>query len=158
MSRWFLLSAFALLLDQASKLWIDHRFGLLESWEVTSFFNLFYARNTGAAFSFLGQAGGWQRWLFVALATVASLLLARWLWKLESGRRLEAAGVALLLGGALGNLIDRAVYGYVIDFFDFHWGDAHFAVFNVADVAINIGVALLLWDSLFGSARDADNA
>lgn len=148
MLRWLWLTALVLVLDQAGKLWVDHVFRLHESLELTPFFNLTYLRNTGAAFSFLGDAGGWQRWLFMGLAFAASVLLGWWLWTLQRGQRMEAAGIALILGGAIGNLIDRTLYGYVIDFFDFHVGTWHFAAFNVADSAITVGVGLLLLDSL----------
>lgn len=147
--RWLWLSALVLVLDQASKRWIDTAFALYDSVELLPVFNLTYVRNTGAAFSFLGQAGGWQRWLFMGLAVGASALLLHWLRQLQAGQRCQASGLALVLGGALGNLIDRALYGYVIDFFDFHLGDWHFAAFNVADSAITVGVALLLIDALF---------
>jgi len=153
MLRWLWLSALVLVLDQASKLWVDHVFQLHESLELVPFFNLTYLRNTGAAFSFLGDAGGWQRWLFMGLALAASGLLGRWLWTLQPGRHVEAAGIALILGGAVGNLIDRTLYGYVIDFFDFHVGTWHFAAFNVADSAITVGVGLLLLDSLLNGAE-----
>lgn len=154
MLRWLWLSLLALVLDQVSKVWVDSTFALFESLELTPFFNLAYVRNTGAAFSFLGQAGGMQRWLFMGLAVLATGLLGRWLWRLERGRHVEAAGVALILGGAVGNLIDRTLYGYVIDFFDFHLGDWHFATFNVADSAITLGVILILWDGLFGKSGE----
>lgn len=148
--RWLWLSALVLVLDQASKRWIDTAFALYDSVALLPVFNLTYVRNTGAAFSFLGQAGGWQRWLFMGLAVGASVLLLHWLRQLPAGQqRCQASGLALVLGGAVGNLIDRALYGYVIDFFDFHWGDWHFAAFNVADSAITVGVALLLIDALF---------
>lgn len=147
--RWLGLSLIVLVLDQASKLWVDSAFKLYESVILLPIFNLTYVRNTGAAFSFLGEAGGWQRWLFMGLALGASVVLIRWLRQLQPGQHWQAAGLSLVLGGAVGNLIDRALYGYVIDFFDFHLGDWHFAAFNVADSAITVGVALLLIDALF---------
>jgi signal peptidase II len=104
-------------------------------------------RNQGAAFSFLSGAGGWQRWFFIGLAIVASVFIFVWLRKLDSSRRREAVAWALVLGGALGNLIDRILYGYVIDFLDVYVGDWHWPAFNVADSAITVGVALLLLDS-----------
>ncbi|BBL72258.1 signal peptidase II [Methylogaea oryzae] len=151
MLRWLWLSVAVLVLDQASKLWVDAAFKLYESVVLLPVFNLTYVRNTGAAFSFLGDAGGWQRWLFMGLAVAASGILARWLWQLKAGQHWQAAGFSLVLGGAVGNLVDRAAYGYVIDFFDFHVGDWHFAAFNVADSAITVGVALLLIDAFWGS-------
>ena len=153
MLRWLWLTALVLVLDQSSKLWVDHAFRLHESLQLVPFFNLTYLRNTGAAFSFLGDAGGWQRWLFMGLALAASVLLGWWLWTLQGGKRMEAAGIALVLGGAVGNLIDRTLYGYVIDFFDFHVDTWHFPAFNVADSAITVGVVLLLLDSLLNGDR-----
>ncbi|TAN53755.1 MAG: lipoprotein signal peptidase [Methylococcaceae bacterium] len=149
MLRWVGLSLLVLVLDQLSKLWIDQHFELHESLNLLPVFNLTYVRNTGAAFSLLGDAGGMQRWLFMGLALLASGVLARMLWQLEAGRYWQAVALSLLLGGAVGNLIDRIVYGYVIDFFDFYLGAWHFAVFNVADSAITVGVAMLLIDAFF---------
>lgn len=154
MLRWLWLTALVLVLDQASKLWVDHAFRLHESLELAPFFNLTYLRNTGAAFSFLGDAGGWQRWLFMGLALAASGLLGWWLWTLKAGQHLQAASISLILGGAVGNLIDRTLYGYVIDFFDFHVASWHFAAFNVADSAITVGVGLLLLDSLLNGEKE----
>lgn len=151
MLPWLWLSLIVLVLDQTSKLWVDNALALHESVTLLPVFNLTYVRNTGAAFSLLGDAGGWQRWLFSGLAVAASGILSRWLWQLKPGQHWQAAGLSLVLGGALGNLIDRVSYGYVIDFFDFHVGDWHFAAFNVADSAISVGVTLLLIDAFFGT-------
>jgi signal peptidase II len=115
--------------------------------ELIPYFQLTYMRNQGAAFSFLSGAGGWQRWFFIGLAIVASVFIFIWLRKLDPSRRREAVAWALVLGGALGNLIDRILYGYVIDFLDVYVGDWHWPAFNVADSAITLGVALLLLDS-----------
>ena len=115
--------------------------------ELIPYFQLTYMRNQGAAFSFLSGAGGWQRWFFIGLAIVASVFIFVWLRKLDPSRRREAVAWALVLGGALGNLIDRILYGYVIDFLDVYVGDWHWPAFNVADSAITVGVALLLLDS-----------
>lgn len=149
MLKFLWLSALVLVLDQISKFWIDANFMLYESLALLPVFNLTYVRNTGAAFSFLGQAGGWQRWFFMGLAIVASGMLTRWLWQLKPSQYWQAAGLSLVLGGAVGNLVDRTLYGYVIDFFDFHVGEWHFAAFNVADSAITVGVVLLLIDAFF---------
>ncbi|MDP1635811.1 MAG: signal peptidase II, partial [Gallionellaceae bacterium] len=120
-----------------------------ESMAVTSFFNLVLAHNTGAAFSFLSDAGGMQRWLFSIIAIVASVWIV-WLVRKHQTEKLFSFALAFILGGALGNLIDRIAYGYVVDFLDFHWAGYHFAAFNVADSAITCGAALLIWDSFMG--------
>ncbi len=146
LTKWLGLGALLVVLDQLSKLWISSHFFYGESHTVTGFFNLVLAHNTGASFSMLSDAGGWQRWLFSAIAFVASVWII-WLLRKHQQERLFCLALAFILGGAVGNLIDRLVYGYVVDFLDFHWDEHHFAAFNVADTAINIGAALLLWDS-----------
>ena len=145
--RWLALSAAVIALDLATKAWVSGAFQLGESREVLPVFNLVLAHNTGAAFSFLAGAGGWQRWLFTAITVVISVALVIGLRRNEA-KPLIATAFALVLGGALGNLYDRLTLGYVVDFLDFHWGRAHFPAFNVADSAITVGVALLLWDSV----------
>jgi signal peptidase II len=144
--KWLCASALVILLDQASKIWISGHFYYLESYTVTGFFNLVLWHNTGASFGMLNNAGGWQRWLFSAIAALAAIWII-WLLRKHQQQKLFCIGLVFILGGALGNLIDRLIYGYVVDFLDFHWDDSHFAAFNVADSAINIGAALLLWDS-----------
>jgi signal peptidase II len=144
--RWFFLAIVVIVLDQLSKLAISNHFQYGEGVLVTEFFNLVLAHNTGASFSMLSDAGGWQRWLFSGIALAASIWISYLLVKTPH-KTLFCAGLAFILGGALGNLIDRVAYGYVVDFLDFHWHEHHFAAFNVADSAINIGAALLLWDS-----------
>ena len=145
--RWLALSAVVIALDLATKAWVSGAFQLGESREVLPVFNLVLAHNTGAAFSFLAGAGGWQRWLFTAITVVISVALVIGLRRNDT-KPLIATAFALVLGGALGNLYDRLTLGYVVDFLDFHWGRAHFPAFNVADSAITLGVALLLWDSV----------
>ncbi len=148
LQRWLLISFVVIVLDQLSKLAITAKFVLGESLPVTSFFNLVLAHNYGAAFSFLNGAGGWQRWLFTVIAVVA----AGWIISLLRKHAKEALfcfALAFVLGGALGNLVDRVAYGYVVDFLDFHWMGWHFAAFNLADSAITLGAILLIWDSLF---------
>jgi len=152
--RWLLLSAVVIVLDLATKAWVSGAFQLGESREVTPFFNLVLAHNTGAAFSFLAGAGGWQRWLFAAVTIGISIALVVGL-KRHGDKLLLATAFALVLGGALGNLYDRLTLGYVVDFLDFHWARSHFPAFNVADSAITIGVALLLWDSVKPASRVA---
>ena len=146
-ARWLLLSAVVVALDLATKAWVSATFQLGESREVLSFFNLVLAHNAGAAFSFLAGAGGWQRWFFTVVTVGISVALLVGLRR-HGDKPLVATAFALVLGGALGNLYDRLTLGYVVDFLDFHWGRAHFPAFNVADSAISVGVALLLWDSV----------
>ncbi len=146
LTKWLGLGALLVVLDQLSKLWISSHFYYGESLTVTGFFNLVLAHNTGASFSMLSDAGGWQRWLFSVIAFAASVWII-WLLRKHQQERLFCLALAFILGGAVGNLIDRLVYGYVVDFLDFHWDEHHFAAFNVADTAINIGAALLIWDS-----------
>jgi signal peptidase II len=146
LSRWLSLSALVILLDQLSKAWISSHFIYGESLDITRFFNLVLAHNQGAAFSFLNDAGGWQRWFFSVIAVVASAWII-WLLRKHIEQKLFCFGLAMILGGALGNLIDRVAYGYVVDFLDFYWNAYHFPAFNLADSAITCGVALLLWDN-----------
>ncbi len=149
LKRWLLVSVVVIVLDQLSKAAINSHFAYGESMAVTSFFNLVLAHNFGAAFSFLDHAGGLQRWLFSGIAIVASVWITLLLRKHQS-QLLFSFALAFILGGALGNLIDRIAYGYVVDFLDFHWGGYHFAAFNLADSAITCGAALLIWDSFTG--------
>jgi signal peptidase II len=146
LSRWLGLSVLVILLDQASKLYVSSHFSYGENLPVLSVFSLVLWHNTGAAFSFLSDFGGLQRWLFSLIALVASVWIV-WLLRKHSHQTLFAFGLSMILGGALGNLIDRVAYGHVIDFLLFHW-DAHiFPAFNLADSAITCGAALLIWDS-----------
>lgn len=143
---WLSLSVLIIVLDQISKLWITAHFIYGESLPVTSFFNLVLAHNTGAAFSFLSDAGGWQRWMFSAIAIVAAVWIVR-LLRQHAHETLFCLALTLVLGGALGNLIDRIAYGYVVDFIDVFYKNYHFPAFNVADSAISVGAALLILDS-----------
>jgi signal peptidase II len=145
--RWLVLSAATIALDMATKWWISSSFRVGQSIEFTPFFNLVLAHNPGAAFSFLAGAGGWQRWVFTAITIVISVALVVMLRRQHRNALLSTA-FALVLGGALGNLYDRLTLGYVVDFIQVHWGEHYFPAFNVADSAISLGVALLLWDSL----------
>lgn len=146
LSRWLGLSALVIVLDQSSKLWITSHFVLGETLYVAGIFDLVLAHNTGAAFSFLHDAGGMQRWLFSGIAIVASLWIT-WLLRRHSAETLFALALSLILGGALGNLIDRIAFGYVVDFLHFHWNEHYFPAFNVADSAITCGAFLMIWDS-----------
>ena len=150
-TRWLLVSAAVMALDLATKAWISAAFTPGETREVTSFFNLILTYNTGAAFSILANAGGWQRWFFTLVTVVISTVILVMLRRQRSDRRVSFA-LALVLGGALGNLYDRLTLGHVVDFIQVHAAGYYWPAFNVADSAISVGVALLIWDSLRGSA------
>lgn len=143
--HWLWLSLLVLALDLWTKSLADSQLSLYQRIEVLPFFNITLAYNSGAAFSFLADAGGWQRWFFTAIALVASVVIIGWLLKLK-GERLVALGLALILGGAMGNLWDRVMLGHVVDFLDFHWAGYHFPAFNLADSAITVGAILLIVD------------
>lgn len=145
--RWLGLSLLAVILDQVSKLVVVSSMQLYQSIPITSFFKLTYVRNTGAAFSFLSDAGGWQRWFFAGLAIIISMVIAVWLTRLKQHETVLAVALSLVLGGAIGNLIDRLAYGYVIDFLDVYYGSWHWPAFNIADSAITLGVVLMLLES-----------
>jgi signal peptidase II len=146
--RWLWLTGVVVALDQFTKWMVDVSMGLYETIELTPFFQLTYLRNQGAAFSFLSQAGGWQRWFFILLSAAASIGISIWLRRLRPDQWWEAIAWALVLGGALGNLIDRIAYGYVIDFLDVFYRGWHWPAFNIADSAITVGVAMLLIDAV----------
>ncbi len=146
---WLLISAVIIVLDQWSKLAVADQFVLYESRPVTDFFNLVLVHNHGAAFSFLADAGGWQRIFFSAVAIIVSMVLVVWLCRLSEKERVLAIALPLVIGGAIGNLIDRLAYGYVIDFLDFYVGSYHWPAFNVADIAVSTGAFLLFVDALF---------
>ncbi|MDP2432426.1 MAG: signal peptidase II [Pseudomonadota bacterium] len=144
---WLWLAAVVLILDQITKLAvIDRLTAYVDVIPLTSFFNLIHVHNSGAAFSLFADQPGWQRWFFLAIASVATVVII-YLLKKTAGRPLFSAALALILGGAVGNVIDRILYGYVIDFLDFYLGAWHFPAFNVADSAITVGAAILIWDS-----------
>lgn len=155
MLKWLWLSLLAVILDQTSKLAIAGTMQLYESIQIMPFFKLTYVHNTGAAFSFLSEAGGWQRWFFAGLALVISAVIAVWLARLKKHETLLAVALALVLGGAVGNLIDRLAYGYVIDFLDVYYEAWHWPAFNIADSAITLGVMLMLAES-FGLGRSKE--
>ena len=155
MLKWLGLSLLAVIVDQLSKLLVSHSMQLYQSINIMTFVNLTYVHNTGAAFSFLSEAGGWQRWFFAALAIIISIVIAVWLSRLKSHETLLAVSLSLVLGGAIGNLIDRLAYGYVIDFLDVYVPSWHWPAFNVADSAITLGVVLMLLESFgVGKAKD----
>jgi len=153
MLRFLWVSLVVVLADQASKLWILDNFYEYQVVQIWPVFNLTLVYNTGAAFSFLADAGGWQRYLFSGLAAVVSVVLLVWLKGMQAHERLVAWAVALVLGGAIGNLIDRLVYGKVVDFIQWHWEQYYFPSFNLADSAITLGVVLLLVDTFLPADR-----
>ena len=146
--RWLPLTAAVIVADQAVKSWMVHHFSPFERVRVVSVLDIILTYNTGAAFSFLSDAAGWQRWLFVGLALAVSAVLIVWLRRLRAATQpLLASALALIVGGALGNMIDRLRHGRVVDFIHVHAGSAYFPAFNLADSAITIGAALLLLDA-----------
>ncbi len=145
--KWLWLSLFVIILDQLTKIWATQALTFNQPIAVLPFFNLTLLHNTGAAFSFLANAGGWQRWFFTILAICVSFVLVLWLARLKSNQYGLASALALILGGALGNVIDRLNYGYVIDFLDFFYKNWHWPAFNIADSAITIGAAILIVDA-----------
>ncbi len=144
---WLGLALLILLADQFTKIWIIGTYQLGDSLPLSSFFNLVRVHNSGAAFSFLAQAGGWQRWFFTGLGSVAALLMI-WMLTQHAGQRLFGFAIACVLGGAVGNVIDRVLYGYVVDFLDFHYAGIHFPAFNLADSAITLGAVCLILDEV----------
>ena len=153
-ASWLLLSALIVAADQASKAYITRHFLEFEFKRILPVLDITRMHNVGAAFSFLASASGWQRWVFIALAVVVSIGITVWLLRLPRGvHPLLAGGLALVLGGALGNVIDRIRLGYVIDFIHFHWDRAYFPAFNVADSAITVGAACLLLDAIRETRR-----
>lgn len=149
---WLGIALVVILLDQFTKTLILGYYQLGQGTPVTSFFNIVRVHNTGAAFSFLAGASGWQRWFFIGLGVAAAVFIV-FMLKRHGGQRLFAWALALILGGALGNVIDRALHGYVVDFLDFHLGGRHFPAFNIADCAISVGAALLILDELLRVRR-----
>ncbi len=151
--RWLWLTALIIVLDQVSKLWASAALQLYQSIEVLPFFNITLVHNPGAAFSFLSNASGWQRWFFTGLAIVFSVVILVWMRRLGAGERRQAAALAFILGGAIGNVLDRLQHGHVVDFIDVYYRDWHWPAFNVADSAIFIGAALMILDALVGPRK-----
>ncbi len=150
---WLAWAAVILVADQVTKTLILDNYRLGDSTFITSFFNIVRAHNTGAAFSFLANAGGWQRWLFTGIGAVATVFI---LWQLRAhpGQKLFCFSLASILGGAIGNVVDRLMHGYVVDFLDFHVSGWHFPAFNVADSAITLGAVCLILDELLRVRRE----
>ena len=150
---WLLVTVAVIAIDQYSKRLITATFELFERLPVVPYFDLVRLHNTGAAFSFLANASGWQNWFFTGVAVAVSALIFWWFYRQPADRIVVPLGLALVLGGAIGNLIDRLQQGYVVDFFLFHYQRWSFPAFNVADAAITVGVILLLFDGFFLEAR-----
>ncbi|PUB87175.1 MAG: signal peptidase II [gamma proteobacterium symbiont of Ctena orbiculata] len=153
MTHWLWLSLLVIVLDQASKQLAESALTLYESVRVLPFFDLTLLYNKGAAFSFLSDQGGWQRWFFIVLAIVVCIMLVGWLWRLKREEQWIAVALSLIIGGAIGNVIDRILFGQVIDFLHFHYQQHYFPAFNVADTAITIGVIIMLYDALILAKR-----
>ena len=147
LALWFGIALLVIVLDQLTKVLILRAFNFGDSVYVTSFFNVVRVHNTGAAFSFLAGAAGWQRWFFVGLGLLATGFIGLML-KRHGQQTVFSLALSLILGGALGNVIDRLVHGYVVDFIQLHWDGWYFPSFNVADSAITVGAVLLIWDEL----------
>lgn len=145
--QWLWISLLVVILDQATKLIAETYLNFQVPVSVMPMFNFTLVYNQGAAFSFLSDAGGWQRWFFIGLSSVISIVLIVWLNKLKQHQKLLTVSIALILGGAIGNLIDRSIYGHVIDFIDVYYQQHHWPAFNIADSAISIGAVLLIIDS-----------
>jgi signal peptidase II len=152
MLQWLGLAFIILIADQFTKVLIVGAYQLGDSTHLTSFFNIVRVHNSGAAFSFLAGASGWQRWFFTAIGVLAAGFIL-WLLKSHAGQKLFAFALACILGGAIGNVIDRVLYGHVVDFLDFHWRGWHFPAFNIADAAITVGAACLILDELLRVRR-----
>ncbi|MCJ0765252.1 signal peptidase II [Variovorax terrae] len=149
---WLGLALIILIADQFTKVLILGYYRLGDATYVTSFFNVVRAHNTGAAFSFLAAASGWQRWFFTAIGVAAALFIV-WMLRSHAGQKLFSFALACILGGAVGNVVDRLLHGYVVDFLDFHLAGRHFPAFNLADSAITLGAACLILDELLRVRR-----
>ncbi len=149
---WLGLALLIILADQLTKTLILGNFQLGDSRSVTSFFNVVRVHNAGAAFSFLAGASGWQRWFFIGLGGAAAVFIV-WMLRSHAGQRLFSFALSLILGGALGNVMDRLLHGYVVDFIQVHYGGWYFPSFNVADSAISVGAACLILDEILRVRR-----
>lgn len=153
-SNWLWLSFFVVLIDQATKALVIGTVKMQEPIALLPILDIVYLENTGAAFSMLAQASGWQRWFFILLALGVSIALMIWLRRIRADQTMLAVGLSLVLGGALGNVFDRVIHGYVVDFIYFHWRTWYFPAFNIADAAISIGAACLLIDAFRESGHE----
>lgn len=156
--RFLWLTAIVFVLDQWTKVSVVNQIELYQSIEITGFFNLTYVRNYGAAFSFLADSGGWQRWFFTIIALVVSVVIIRWLSQTQKAQLMLPIAFSLILGGALGNVYDRLVLGYVVDFLSFYYQDWYFPAFNIADSAISLGAFLLIIDMFKNKDEESEKA
>jgi signal peptidase II len=145
---WLFLSLIILVLDQITKTWVSTHLSFNQPVNILPYFDLRLLHNTGAAWSILADQGGWQRWFLSGLAIIVSIVIMVWLTRLDSKQRWLACGLALILGGALGNVMDRIIYGYVVDFIDIYYQAWHWPAFNIADIGISIGAVMLLIDAI----------
>ena len=157
MLKWLWLSVLVVVLDQITKIVASNVLEMYQSVPVFPGFNFTLMHNPGAAFSFLSEAGGWQRWFFTVIAIVVSMVIFFWIKKLSETEKLQAIALALVLGGALGNVIDRIAYGYVIDFIQWYYDKWYWPAFNIADSAITAGVVLLIFDTLKSAKKEKPN-
>ena len=155
--HWLLLSVVVVVADQFTKWLAQASLIPYQPVPVIPMFNLTLAYNTGAAFSMLSDASGWQRWFFVSLAIVVVIVLFSWVWRMRADERLHAISITLILGGAVGNLIDRLLHGYVVDFLDVYYGSYHWPIFNIADSAITVGVVVLIIDMFINQKNETVN-
>jgi len=153
---WVILASIIVVIDQYTKGWFDSHLYYGERWQILPFFDVTLLYNPGAAFSFLAGADGWQRWFFSLIALIATVLIVYWLQR-QPDKKLFCTALSCILGGALGNVLDRILHGHVIDFILFHWQSWHFPAFNVADIAITIGAALLIIEEFLRVQRTKNN-
>ncbi|MGP1947714.1 MAG: signal peptidase II [Arsenophonus sp. NC-PG7-MAG3] len=156
--RWLWLTVIILIIDLGSKQLILNNFQLYESISLMPYFNLAYVQNPGAAFSFLADKGGWQRWFFAFIAIIICFVLIVMMYCQSVNKKLSNITYALIIGGALGNLCDRLVHGFVVDFIDFYVGDWHWATFNIADIAICVGTVLIIFDNFINIDKRANGS
>lgn len=156
--RWLVLAFIIFVIDIGIKLIVMNKmgYGWANRIELTPFFNLLYVHNNGAAFSFLSEQSGWQRWFFSAIALGVTGLLTYWMSKLSAKDKWNNIAYALIIGGAIGNVFDRIVHGFVVDYLDFYWGTYHWPAFNLADSAICIGAAMIILDGIFHQKQSSD--
>ena len=145
---WLFLSLIILVLDQITKTWVSTHLSFNQPVNILPYFDLRLLHNSGAAWSILADQGGWQRWFLSLLAIIVSIVIMVWLTRLDSKQRWLACGLALILGGALGNVMDRIIFGYVVDFIDIYYQAWHWPAFNIADIGISIGAVMLLIDAI----------
>lgn len=147
--HWYFVAGLIVIVDQLTKFWVSSVFSYGDIVEILPILNLTLVHNLGAAFSFLSDAGGWQRWFFTVVSLVVSIILVVWLYRLSARQTLLSIALSFVLGGAIGNLLDRIIFGYVIDFIDFHYYQYHWPSFNIADAAITLGAVLLIIEGLW---------